>query len=116
MTTKKKLAIFGISTVAVAALSTVAYVFGHKPDVVENPCWRSCHLADGRCKKAFDTAAEANWQSVKQLVHHGEVCNSYQVGDKYYTGHSKYARIKSIRQLESIVAKSKYTFKCNYND
>lgn len=88
--------------VLLAAASTAAYVYGHKPVVVENPCWRSCHLADGRCKKAFDTARQANWQSVKQFFRHGEVCNPYQVGDKFYTGHSNYAWCKSINPFKML--------------
>lgn len=96
----KKIAIIGGCAVLLATVGTAAYVFGHKPDVVTNPCWRSCHLADGRCKKAFNTAVQANWQSVKQLFLHGEVCNPYQVGDKYYTGHSKNAWCKSINPLK----------------
>lgn len=99
MKKKKIVKILGgtaLLTTAVAA----AYVFGHKPDIVTNPCWRSCHLADGRCKKAFETAAKANWQSVKQFVLHGEICNSYQVGDKFYTGHSKYAWCRSINPFK----------------
>ena len=74
----------GTTTAAVAL-----YVIGHKPDVVTNPCFRSLHRADGRPKIAFDTAWRANLQSVKQFFLHGEVCNSYQVNDKFYTGHSR---------------------------
>lgn len=77
---------------AVPALGVLAYVFGHKPDVVVNVCYRSCHRADGRPKVAFDKAYKANWRSLTQLVLHLEVCNSYQVGDKFYTGHSKNAK------------------------
>lgn len=87
---KKKKIVIGIATIAGAAAAAVAaYVFGHKPDIVTNPCYRSLHRADGRPKVAFDSAWRANWQSVKQLLFHGEVCNSYQVNDKYYTGHSR---------------------------
>lgn len=96
----KKIATIGGVAALLAAAGTAIYVFGHKPDVVTNPCWRSCHLADGRCKKAFDTATQANWQSVKQFVRHGEVCNPYQVGQKFYTGHSKAAWVKSINPLK----------------
>lgn len=96
---EEKIATIVGGTLALVALGTIAYLLGHKPDIVTKPCWRSCHLADGRCKKAFDTAAQANWQSVKQFVCHGEVCNSYQVGDKYYTGHSRYAWVRSVNPL-----------------
>ena len=97
-----KIAKFVGSAVLLAAAGTAAYVYGHKPVVVENPCWRSCHLVDGRCKKAFDTARQANWQSVKQLVLHGEVCNPYQVGEKFYTGHSKNAWFKSVNPFKQL--------------
>lgn len=98
---KKFAKIVGGAVLLVAA-STAAYVYGHKPVVVENPCWRSCHLVNGRCKKAFDTARQANWQSVKQLVLHGEVCNPYQVGEKYYTGHSNKALFKSVNPFKQL--------------
>lgn len=79
----------------------VVYVIGHKPDVVENPCWRSCHLANGACKKSFNKPWKANFQSLMQLLRYGEVCNSYQVGDKYYTGHSKNAWCRNINPFKS---------------
>lgn len=87
-------------TILVAAVGTSAYVFGHKPDFVSNPCFRSCHCANGCPKKAFDKAWKANLQSVKQLLRYGEVCNSYQVGDKFYTGHSKTAFCKNINPFK----------------
>lgn len=90
-----------VGTLAVAAVGTLVYVFGHKPDVVSEPCFRSRHRADGRPKKAFGTPQEANWQSVKQFVRYGEVCNSYQVDDKYYTGHSKNAFRRNIYRSAS---------------
>lgn len=74
----------------------VLFVFGNKPDVVSNPCYRSSHRADGYPKKVFDKAWKANWQSVKQLVCYGEVCNPYQVGRKFYTGHSRKAWVRNI--------------------
>lgn len=86
--------------VAVIGGGTLAYVFCNKPDVVANPCWRSCHLADGRCKKPFNKAWKANLQSVKQLVKHGEICNPYQVDDKFYTGHSKNAWCRSLNPFK----------------
>lgn len=91
--------IAGGVVLAVAA-GTAAYVFGYTPDVVERPCFRSCHRADGCPKKSFDKAWKANWQSVKQLVLHGEVCNSYQVDGKFYTGHSKKAFCKNINPFK----------------
>ena len=54
----------------------------------------------GRCKKAFDKAWQANLQSVKQLLFHGEICNPYQVGSKFYTGHSKYAWCRSLNPFK----------------
>ena len=83
-----------------AALLVVAYVFGNKPAKVAIPCHRSCYRADGCPKKAFDKPWKANLQSVKQLLFHGELCNSYQVGDKFYTGHSKNAPCRSINPLK----------------
>lgn len=97
--TKKVLYVVG-GTAAFMAIGTTIYVFGHKPDVVTNPCFRSCHRADGCKKKAFDKAWKANWQSVKQFFRHGEVCNSYQVGDKYYTGHSKTTFCRNINPFK----------------
>lgn len=88
----------GIAFVGIVA--TGAYVFGHKPDVVESPCFRSCYRADGCPKVAFDKAWKANWQCVKQLFRYGEVCNSYQVGDKFYTGHSKNAFCRNINPFK----------------
>jgi hypothetical protein len=87
---KKKKIVATVAAVVGTATAVVAtYVFGHKPNVVTKPCYRSLHRADGRPKIAFDSAWRANWQSVKQLFLHGEVCNSYQVNDKFYTGHSR---------------------------
>lgn len=92
-----KTAAYAVGGIAVAtAVGAAAFVCFNKPSVVQNPCWRSCHLADGRCKKAFDAAWKANLQSVKQFFLHGEICNPYQVGNKFYTGHSKYAICRSI--------------------
>lgn len=96
---KKNLKIAGYALGVVSALigvGTLAYVFRHKPDVVLEPCFRSCHRADGCPKKAFDKPWKANWQSVKQLVVYGEVCNAYQVADRFYTGHSKNAFRRNI--------------------
>lgn len=87
--TKRRIAATVTAVVGTATAAVAAYVFGHKPDIVTKPCYRSLHRADGRPKVAFDTAWRANWQSVKQLFLHGEVCNSYQVNDKFYTGHSR---------------------------
>lgn len=97
---KKNIAKIIGGTLVLTTAVTVAYVVGHKPDIVTNPCWRSCHLADGRCKMAFDTAAKANLQTVKQFFRHGEICNSYKVGDKYYTGHSRNAWCRSINPFK----------------
>lgn len=69
------------------------YVFGHKPDVVKHPCKRSTFRKDGKPKVAFDTAYRANLQTIIQLLFYGELCNSYQVGGKYYTGHSSRRKI-----------------------
>lgn len=101
--TKKKLknaAYIAAGIGGVAFVGTAAYVFGYKPDVVDNPCFRSCHRDNGCPKKPFDKAWKANWQTVKQLFLYGEVCNSYQVGDKYYTGHSKNAFCRSINPFK----------------
>ena len=81
-------------------LFAAAYVFRHKPDLVTTTCFRSCHCANGCPKKAFDKAWQANLQSVKQLLRYGEVCNSYQVGNKFYTGHSKTAFCKNINPFK----------------
>lgn len=99
MNTKKIIKVAGYTLVGAAAIVTtgaLAYIYCHKPDVVSEPCFRSLHRADGRPKKAFDTPQKANLQSVKQFVKYGEVCNSYQVDDKYYTGHSKNAFCRNI--------------------
>lgn len=93
------LAVVGGSA-AMAALGVVCYVYGHKPDEVKRPCWRTFHRADGKPKKSFDSAAAANWQSVKQLFLKGEVCNPYQADGKYYTGHSKYASVRSLNPFK----------------
>lgn len=86
---------------AATAVVTVvgAYVFFNKPSEVQCPCLRSTHRADGLPKKAFDSAREANFQSFKQFILHGEFCNPYKVGDKYYTGHSKDAPFKNIHDI-----------------
>ena len=97
-----KFGLWGLAgTISLLGLATVVYVFGHKPDVVSEPCFRSRHRADGRPKKAFNTPQAANWQSVKQLVRYGEVCNSYQVEDQYFTGHSKNASRRNIYRFAS---------------
>ena len=99
-TTAKKILI-GVGTVAgVSILAIGGYVVFHKPSEVRNPCQRSFFRADGIPKVAFDKAWKANWQSVIQLVHYGEICNSYKVGESYYTGHSKYAKYRSINPFK----------------
>lgn len=102
--TKKRLKFTGcavVGTALTAALCTALYVLIHKPDNVSKPCYRSTHRADGREKLAFDTPERANYQSVKQFYRYGEICNSYRVGDKYYTGHSNKALIRSINLFKS---------------
>lgn len=96
MTKIKKYGYIAAGAVAVAGIAGAAYVFGHRPDVVKSPCFRSCFRADGCPKMPFNSAWRANLQSVIQLFRYGEVCNSYQVGDRYYTGHSKNAIFRSI--------------------
>lgn len=100
----KKIAYVAAGCVGAACLGTIAFIYGHKPDVVTNPCFRSTHRADGKPKKPFYTAKEANLQSVKQFLRHGEVCNAYQVGDKYYTGHSNKALIRSLNPFSKKVS------------
>lgn len=100
----KKIACVAAGCAAAAGLGLIAFVYGHKPDVVNNPCFRSTHRADGKPKKPFNTAKEANMQSLKQFFRHGEVCNSYQVGDKYYTGHSNTAPFRNINPFKKTVA------------
>ena len=100
---KKTLKNIGIGVGVVAGVSILAiggYVVFHKPSEVRNPCQRSFFRADGIPKVAFDKAWKANLQSVIQLVHYGEICNSYQVGESYYTGHSKYAKYRSINPFK----------------
>lgn len=99
---KKYAACITGGVVLAAVAGTAAYVFGHKPDVVNKPCFRSCHRIDKLPKKPFDKAWKANWQTVKQFFFHGEVCNSYKVGGKYYTGHSKNAFCRSINPFKNI--------------
>lgn len=98
--TKKKIAYAGAFFIIAGIASGVYYVFIHKPDIVANPCWRSCHLANGRCKVSFDKAWKANWQSLKQFLLHGEICNAYQVGELFYTGHSKHAWFRNINPFK----------------
>ena len=95
---KKRIAYLGVATLAVAGVG--AYVLGHTPTKVENPSPRAFVRADGIPKIAFDKPWKANWQTVKQLFRYGEVCNSYQAGGKFYTGHSKKAILKSINPFK----------------
>lgn len=100
---KKKLKKAGYiagGTILGAAAGILIYVFGHKPDEVANPCFRTLHRADGTPKCTFDKAWEANWQSVKQLILHGELCNSYKANGKYLTGHSRNALFRNINFLK----------------
>ena len=98
--TAKKIFIGVGAVVGVTFMAIGGYVLFHKPPVVRNPCQRSFFRADGIPKVAFDKAWKANWQSVIQLVHYGEICNSYKVGESYYTGHSKYAKYRSINPFK----------------
>ncbi len=82
-----KIAAFAGSVVVVAG---TCYVLFNKPNQGYGS-WRSTHRSDGKPKVAFDTPERANFQSLKQLVKHGEVCHPYKVGDKYYTGHKRVA-------------------------
>lgn len=100
LSTAKKIG-YGVGAVAgVTLLFTVGYVAFHKPDIVKNPCPRSFYRADGIPKKAFDKPWKANLQTVIQLVRHGEICNSYQVGEKFFTGHSKKAICRCINPFK----------------
>ena len=86
---KKKLKKAGYiagGTILGAAAGILIYVFGHR--------------ADGTPKVTFDKAWEANWQSVKQLILHGELCNSYKANGKYLTGHSRNALFRNINFLK----------------
>lgn len=98
-TIKKAMYVTG-EIITCVTVGTAIYVFGHKPDVVTNPCFRSCFRADGCRKIAFDKAWKANVQTVIQLVRYGEVCSSYQVGDKFYTGHSNKAFCRNINPFK----------------
>lgn len=88
----------GVAGISILAIG--GYVFFHKPPVVRNPCQRSFFRADGIPKVAYDKAWKANLQSFFQFVHYGEICNSYQVGESFYTGHSKYAKHRSINPFK----------------
>ena len=96
---KKRLLIAAASIAGAAVIGTVV-ALTRKPDVVTNPCWRTFHKADGTPKKPFDTALQANLQSLKQLVQHGEVCNPYQANGKFFTGHSNTALVRSINPIK----------------
>lgn len=97
-TKTKKILGYGIAGCALAVVAVgAAYVMFNTPDKVKTPCWRTFHRKDRKPKMAFKSAARANFQSLTQLVLHGEVCNSYEANGKFYTGHSKYAAIKNIR-------------------
>lgn len=101
LTKKKKIAlIFGGASLVVLG-GVLCYMYGHKPNKVNNPCWCTFHRSDGVAKKAFNTAAEANKQTIKQLIFHGEICNSYEANGKFYTGHSKNAPFKSINPFKT---------------
>ena len=73
-----------------AVLVGVGYVFLNEPNQGKGN-WRSTHRSDGKPKVAYNTAKRANFQSLKQLILHGEVCHPYQISDKYYTGHKRAA-------------------------
>lgn len=99
--TNTKRICYGIVAVAGAALLiTGGYVAFHNPDVVKNPCTRSFFRADGIPKVAFDKAWKANLQSVIQFVRYGEICNSYQVGELFFTGHSNKAFCRCINPFK----------------
>lgn len=88
--TIKFAAIAGSVVVVAAGVAGACYVLFNKPNQGDGS-WRSTHRSDGKPKVAFDTPERANFQSLKQLVKHGEVCHPYKVGDKYYTGHKRAA-------------------------
>lgn len=75
---------------SIVVVAGACYVLFNKPNQGYGS-WRSTHRSDGKPKVAFDTPERANFQSLKQLVKHGEVCHPYKVGDKYYTGHKRVA-------------------------
>lgn len=83
-----------------ATLIAGTYIVFNKPNKVENPTFRTRHRADGIPKIAFDKAWQANLQSVKQLVMHGEICTPYQDGDKFFTGHTRNARLRNINPFK----------------
>lgn len=87
--------IAGIAFVAAAA-ATVLFVVVNKPAEAKK-CFRATHRANGAKKVAFKTPLRANLQSAKQFWFYGEVYNPYKVGKRYYTGHSKFAPIRSIK-------------------
>lgn len=90
-----------LGVAGLTVLGLASYLF-HEPDEVKNACWRSTHRDNGWAKKAFEKAWQANWQTIKQLVLHGEVCNAYKIKDsgKYYTGHSRNCPIKSVNPFK----------------
>ena len=100
MKAKTKRMLLVASSVAGAAVIGTVFALTRKPTVVENPCWRTFHRADGTPKKPFDTAFDANLQSLKQLVKHGEICNPYQANGKFFTGHSNTALVRSINPIK----------------
>lgn len=101
---KKKLKTAGkvfLGVAAVGATGVAIYVNFNKPAQVTTPSYRTYFRADGKPKVAFNTARRANWQAVKQLFLHGEVCNPYQAPNgKFYTGHSRSAIVRNINPFK----------------
>lgn len=84
---KKGAKIAGIA-LGLTAVAGIAFVYGYTPKPgSDSP--RALLRLDGVPKKAFKTARRANLQCIIQLVRYGELCLSYRVGDKFYTGHNR---------------------------
>ena len=72
---------------ALAAIGVGAYLFGHT-------------RVNGLTKYASNTPWKANWQSVKQLLRLGDVCNPHHTGDRLCTSHSGDAILRDINLLK----------------
>lgn len=88
------------STAAVGAI-VVGTVVIYQPKQGK-PSRRALYRSDNIPKKAFNSRIRANFQTLIQLVKHGELCLPYKIGDKYYTGHNRELNNKIKQGLDTV--------------
>lgn len=99
--TIKKVGKYALWTAATVGVVVIGTVVIYQPKSGKQSR-RALFRSDNIPKKAFNSRIRANFQSLIQLVKHGELCLPYKIGDKYYTGHNRELNNKIKQGLDTV--------------